>query len=360
MADAEGVAPRVADRALVTGASGFIGSAVVRCLLEAGTEVVALLQPGGDHANLDGLSVERVVADLRDARAVRKAVAGVDVVFHVAALYRFWARDPRAFYEVNVGGTRHVLEAAGEEGVGRLVYTSTVGTVGLDGTDAGGVADEGSYARVHHLFGWYKQSKYVAEHEVLRAAAEGLPVVLVHPTFPLGPGDRAPTPSGRIVVDYLNGRLPGWFDTALNVVDVDDVARGHLLAAAAGRPGRSYILGGENLELHDLLCILAELTGLERPAVRVPTAVAFAAAYVSELVEGRVLGKEPRVPLEAVRMATTRMVFSDQRARLELGYSSRPAREAIERSARWYVANGYVRPRRLARIRWRTDTSPAP
>lgn len=315
--------------------------------------MVALLQPGVSHVNLDGLDVERVLADLRDAAAVLGAVQGCRVAFHVAALYRFWARDPAEFYDVNVGGSLNMIRAASEAGVDRLVYTSTVGTIGLDGTEHNGAADESQWARIGHLFGLYKQSKYVAEHEVLRAGAEGLPVVLVQPTLPLGPGDRAPTPTGKTVLDFLNGRMPGWLDTALNVVDVDDVAAGHLLAADRGAQGRSYILGGENLELRQILDLLAEATGLPRAGIKVPRRVALAAAAASDLIEGRMLGREPSVPLEGARMASTRMVFSDARARGELGYQSRPAVEAIVRSARWYAENGYVSQKRLARIRWK-------
>ncbi len=347
------MAIEVGDRVLVTGASGFIGSAVTRALLARGADVVALLQPGVSHMNLEGLEVKRVVADLRDRPAVLSAVKGSRFVFHVAALYRFWARDPADFYLVNVGGSLNVTEAVRKAGVERLVYTSTVGTIGLDGTETDCAADESAWARIDHLFGLYKQSKYVAEHEVLRAGAEGLPVVLVQPTLPLGPGDRAPTPTGKTVLDFLNGRLPGWIDTALNVVDVDDVAAGHLLAAERGAQGRSYVLGGENLELRQILDVLAEATGLPRASVKVPRRAAIAAARASDFVEGRLLRREPTVPLEGARMAATRMIFTDARARTELGYSSRPAVEAILRSARWYADNGYVTPKRLARIRWR-------
>ena len=341
------------DRVLVTGASGFIGSAVTRALLGRGADVVALLQPGASHTNLDDLEVERVEADLRDPAGVLGATAGCRVVFHVAALYRFWARDPAEFYDVNVGGSLNVIEAASTAGIERLVYTSTVGTIGLDGTEGGRAADETAWARIEHLFGLYKKSKYVAEHEVLRAGAQGLPVVLVQPTLPLGPGDRAPTPTGKTVLDFLNGRIPGWFDTALNVVDVDDVAAGHLLAAERGAQGRSYVLGGENLELRQILDVLAAATGLPRAAIKVPRRVALAAAHASHLVEGRLLRREPRVPLEGARMAATRMTYDDARARTELGYRSRPAVEAILRSAHWYADNGYVSPKRLARIGWR-------
>lgn len=336
------------DRVLVTGASGFIGSAVTRALLDRSIHVVALLQPGADHANLDGLEVERVPGDLRDRLVVNKVAENCRAVMHVAALYRFWAPDPEEFYQVNVLGTLNVLAAARDAGCERVVYTSTVGTIGLD--KEGRPVDEGSFAHVDHLFGWYKKSKYVAEHEVLRAAAEGLPVTLVQPTLPLGPGDRAPTPTGKIVLDFLNGRMPAYVDTALNVVDVDDVAQGHLLALERGRQGRSYILGGENVEFRQILQILASFTGLPAPRYRVPRSVALSAAYLSYGVEGKLLQREPSVPLEGTLMSTTRMVFDDTRARSELGYTSRPASQSIQRSAQWFIDHGYVRKERLARI----------
>ena len=222
---------------------------MTRQLVAREQEVVALVEPGADTTNLEGLDVKQVVGDLRSRDSVRNAVSGCRAVFHVAALYRFWARDPDAFYAINVEGTRNVLGAASEAGVERLVYTSTVGTLGLEQVSGSRSADERSFPDVRHLYGSYKRSKYVAEHEVLRAIAEGLPASLVLPTFPLGPGDRAPTPTGKLVLDFLNGRMPGYVDTVLNVAHVDDVAAGHVLALEQGRTGRSYILGGENLTL---------------------------------------------------------------------------------------------------------------
>jgi dihydroflavonol-4-reductase len=260
------------DRVLVTGATGFIGSAVTRQLLECGHEVVTLVEPKVDASNLDGLDVKQVVGDVRRAEDVRQVVSGCRAVFHVAALYRFWAKDPSEFYAINVEGTRNMLGAAAEAGVERLVYTSTVGTLGLEHvTDGTTAADERSFPDVRHLYGSYKRSKYVAEHEVLRAIAEGLPASIVLPTFPLGPGDRAPTPTGQLVLDFLNGRMPGFVDTILNVAHVDDVAAGHVLALERGHKGRSYILGGENLTLEQLLGELAAITGLPgapRPLTR--------------------------------------------------------------------------------------------
>ena len=340
------------DRVLVTGAAGFIGSSVARELSARGAHVVAMVEPGGDIANLAGLEVEIVRGDLRDAEAVGKAVDGCRLVFHVAALYRFWAPDPADFYAVNVIGTRHVLEAVRRNDCERLVYTSTVGTLGVHGASASDPVDETSFAHIDHLFGEYKRSKYVAEHEVLRAAGEGLPVVIVQPTTPVGPRDRAPTPTGRTVLEFLNGRFPGFVDTTLNIVDVEDVAHGHVLAAERGRTGRSYILGGENLSLGEVLATLAEVTGLTAPTRQFPGRVALVAAHLSGLVEGRLLRREPTIPLEAAKMSTTHMSFSDQRARTELGYSSRPAAAALGRAAHWFVDEGYVRPGRVSRMVW--------
>jgi dihydroflavonol-4-reductase len=342
------------DRVLVTGASGFIGSAVTRQLLARDLEIIALVEPGADTTNLEGLDVKQVVGDLRSREDVKSAVNGSRAVFHVAALYRFWARDPEAFYSINVEGTRNMLGAADEAGVERLVYTSTVGTLGLEHVSGTVPADERSFPDVRHLYGSYKRSKYVAEHEVLRAVAEGLPASLVLPTFPLGPGDRAPTPTGKLVLDFLNGRMPAYVDTVLNVSHVDDLAAGQVLVLEKGRTGRSYILGGENLTLQQLLGELATITGLPAPYGQVPKSLALAVAAVSELVEGRILRRHPSVPLEAARMSTSQMSFDISRARQELGYAPRPAVEALEASARWFAATGMVRGGRLSRIRWHT------
>ncbi len=340
------------DRVVITGASGFIGSAVVRAVLAKGAKVVAVIEPGADAANLAGLDVEQVTADIRHATALRSICVGARYVFHLAAIYRFWAKDPRIFHEVNVGGTLNVMEAVQAAGCQRMVYTSTVGVLGLRGTRDGRPADETSYADVAHLFGHYKRTKFAAEHEVLRAAAEGLDVSLALPTFPLGPGDRAPTPSGKLVLDFLNGRMPAYVDTALNVCHVDDLALGHVAALEHGRQGRSYILGGENLSMREILKTLADCSGLPVPRLEVPRAVVLPTALASGLVEGRLLRREPHVPLEAARMSTTKMIFNDNRARAEIGHKSRPARLAIEDSARWFADNGYVTTKRLAAIRW--------
>jgi dihydroflavonol-4-reductase len=343
------------DRVVITGASGFIGSAVARAVHARGAAVVALVKPGADARNLAGLDAEPAVADIRDLTAVRAACKGARFVFHLAAIYRFWARDPRVVYDVNVGGTRNVLDAARGAGCERLVFTSSAGVLGLDGTKQGKPADETSQTDISHLFGHYKRSKFLAEHEVLTAAAEGLDARLVLPTFPLGPGDLRPTPTGKLVLDFVNGKMPGFVDTAMNVTHVDDLALGHLAALERGGRGRRYVLGGENMSMRAILQTLADCTGLPMPRLEFPRGLALAAGAASDLIEGRLLRREPRVPLEAARMSATMMIFSDKRARTEIGYTSRPAREAIEESARWFADNSYVGARRCAAIRWRNE-----
>jgi len=341
------------DRVIVTGAAGFIGSAVVRALLARKAQVVALVEPEGDERNLEGLDVERIVIDVRDGDAIKHACKGGRFIFHLAAMYRFWAPRPQDFYEVNVGGALNVIEAARKNDCERVIYTSTVGVLGLEGAAHGEAADETCYADVGHLFGLYKRTKYVAEHEVLREVAQGAPVSLVLPTFPLGPGDTRPTPTGKLILDFLNGKIPAFVDTTLNAVHVDDLAAGHLLALERGAIGRSYIVGGENMAMGSLLATLAQCTGLPAPKWQVPRSLALGAGALSQLIEGRILKREPVVALEAARMSTTNMMFNDRRARYELGYSPRPAREAIVDSARWFVENGYVTQKRLSRIKIR-------
>lgn len=345
----EPIALSPGDRVAITGAAGFIGSAITREVLARGATAVAVVEPAGDLQNLKSLDVDVRLADVRDAASVRAAIDGCRFVFHAAAVYGFWAKDPAIFYEVNVTGSRNVVRAAVEQHCERVVYTSTVGTLGLAGPARGIPATEADAADIDHLFGHYKRSKYVAEHEVLRATAEGAPVVLVLPTFPLGPRDRRPTPTGKVVVDYLNGRIPGYVDTAMNVVHVDDLARGHVLALEKGCIGRSYIVGGDNLAMHDLLHLLSTTTGLPEVRRRFPSALALAAGTVSEMVEGRILRRQPLVPLEAARMSGTAMIFDDSRARGELGYTSRPPESPIEDSVRWFVDHGYVTNERRRR-----------
>ena len=343
---------RRGDRVVVTGAAGFIGSAVTRALLRRGAEVVALVEPGAPSANLDGLDVERREVDITAPAQLDGVFDGARFCFHLAAKFGFWPQDPSSFYAVNVEGSRHVVRAATEAGVTRTVYTSTVGTLGLWQTKGGQPSNEDDVADLAQLHGNYKQTKYVAEHEVLRLAAQGAPVVLVLPTMPHGPFDHRPTPSGKVVLDYLNGQMPGFVDTAMNVAHVDDLAEGHLLALEKGSQGRSYICGGENITMARLLQLLAQVTGLPPASRHFPAAFPIVAGHVSQFVEGTLLHREPRVPLEAAQMATTTMTFDDTRARSELGYHSRPAVVALFESTQWFVEHGYVTAARVAKIRW--------
>ncbi|HEY5266004.1 MAG TPA: NAD-dependent epimerase/dehydratase family protein [Acidimicrobiales bacterium] len=345
------------DRVVVTGASGFIGSAVTRSLVRRGVDVVALIEPGAVTSNLDGVAVERRVVDITDERQLKGVFDDARFCFHLAAKFDFWAKDPSIFYAVNVHGTRHVVRSAAEAGIERIVYTSTVATLGLGTTKAGRPATEDDVADFAHLYGNYKQTKYIAEHEALRLAAQGAPVVLVLPTMPHGPFDHRPTPSGKVVLDYLNGRMPGFVDTAMNVAHVDDLAEGHLLALERGRQGRSYICGGENITMAQLLAVLAEVTGLGGAQRRFPSVLPILAGATSQFVEGRLLRRQPHIPLEAAQMASTTMTFDDSRAREELKYTSRPAAEALYDSARWFVDRGYVAAKRVASVRWRPPTS---
>jgi len=341
------------DRVVITGAAGFIGSAVARAVQARGAKIVAVIEPGGDDRNLKDLQAQVVVADIRDAAAVLAACAGARFIFHLAAIYRFWARDPGIFYDVNVGGTLNVLAAARAAGCERLVFTSTVGVLGLRGTRAGDLADENCYPDIAHLHGSYKRSKYAAEHEALRACAEGLDLCIALPTFPLGPGDTRPTPTGKLALDFLNGKMPAFADTAMNVVHVDDLALGHVAALERGGTGRSYILGGENLSMRAILQTLADYSGLPMPRLRAPRRLVLTAGAASTLIQGRLLRREPSVPLEGARMSAAKMIFNDDRARAEIGYSSRPAAEAIRESARWFADNGYLTAHRRAAIKWR-------
>lgn len=341
------------DPVVVTGAAGFIGSAIVRALCARGATVRAIVEPGTEAVAAEALEerCERiVVADISRERDLEGVFDGARLCFHVAAKYSFWPKDPDIYYRVNVEGSRNVVGAAWRAGVKRVCYTSSVATIGLARTASGGAATEDDYAHVEHLFGPYKRSKYVAEHEVLRLAAQGAPVVLAQPTFPVGPGDRRPTPTGKLIVDFLDGKIPAYVDTSLNVVHVDDLAEGHLLAVEHGRQGTSYVLGGDNLSMRDLLGLLASVTGLPAPTRRVPTAMTLLAARASDLVEAGMLRREPHVPLEGARMAATHMRFDDARARSELGYTSRPARESLRDAVAFFVDTGRVVPRRAQRI----------
>ncbi len=325
---------------LVTGASGFLGSHVARLLAERGERVRVLLRPSSQTRLLEGLAVERVSGDLRDSASLDKALAGVSTVYHVAADYRLWARDPQEIYESNVRGTRNLLNAAKRANVEKFIYTSTVGTVAVPRGRA--VPDENTVTSIDEMIGAYKRSKWLAEQEARQAAAAGLPVVIVNPTTPVGPGDAKPTPTGRIIVDFLNGRMPAYVDTGLNFVAVEDAAAGHLLAAERGRIGERYILGGENLTLKQALEILSQVSGRPAPRVRVPHVLALAAGYADAALS-RLIGREPQIPLEGVRMARHSMFVSTEKARAELGFTAGPIAAAFERAVRWYETSRYVR-----------------
>ena len=347
---------RPGDRVVVTGAAGFIGSAVTRALLRRGVDVVALVEPGASSSNLDSLEVERREVDITKATSLKGVFEGARFCFHLAARFGFWPTDPTSFYAVNVDGSRNVVRAAAEAGVERTVYTSTVATLGLWGTKSGRPSNEDDVADLSHLYGNYKKTKYVAEHEVLRLAAAGAPVVVVLPTMPHGPYDQRPTPSGKVVLDFLNGRMPGYVDTAMNIAHVDDLAEGHLLALEKGSQGRSYICGGENVTMAEMLATLSKVTGLPSAQRRFPSIFPMIAGRASQFIEGNLLRREPRVPLEAAQMATTTMTFDDSRARSELGYRSRPAEVALYESALWFVNNGYVVTERANMLRWRVPS----
>ena len=325
---------------LVTGASGFLGSHVTRLLMQKGERLRVLLRPSSPTSLLEGLAVERVSGDLRDTASLEKALAGVNTVYHVAADYRLWARDPREIYESNVQGTRNLLQAARRAGVEKFVYTSTVGTIAVP--REGGLPDENTVTSIEEMIGEYKRSKWLAEQEARQAATAGLPVVMVNPTTPVGPGDAKPTPTGKIILDFLNGRMPAYVDTGLNFVPVEDAAAGHLLAAERGRIGERYILGGENLTLKQALQILSQVSGRPAPRMRVPHVLALAAGYADAALS-RLVGREPRIPLEGVRMARHSMFVSTEKARAELGFSAGPIAAAFERAVHWYEAAGSAR-----------------
>ncbi len=326
-------------KTLVTGATGFLGSHVARALAGRGENVRVLVRPSSDLRALEGLEAERCAGDLRDRVSLDRALEGVQRVFHVAADYRLWARDPREIHESNVTGTQNLLDAARRAGVEKFVYTSTVATIAVP--RPGGLPNEETQSSLGEMIGHYKRSKFEAEQSALRAAEAGLPVVIVNPTTPVGPGDWKPTPTGKIIVDFLNGRMPGYVDTGLNFVPVEDCARGHLLAAERGRVGERYILGGSNLTLKQMLDMLAAATGRPAPRWKFPHALAYAAACVDTGFSS-LLGREPQIPLEGVRMARHKMFVDASKAGRELGFAPGPIEAALERAAAWYESNGYI------------------
>src|SRR5712691_9595705 len=326
--------------AFVTGATGFLGSHVARALAEQGADLRLLVRPTSNLKNLEGLKAETATGDLRDPASLEKAMAGCDVVFHVAADYRLWVRDPNEMYRSNVEGTRAILETARKNGVRRVVYTSSVATMGF--TSNGQPADESSPVSLDSMIGHYKRSKFMAEQVAIEAARGGQDVVIVNPSTPVGERDIKPTPSGRIVVDFLKRKFPAYVDTGLNLVDATECARGHIQALQKGRAGERYILGGENLTLKQILDRLGAITGLPSPKVKLPYVFALAAGVVDETVTGRLLGREPRATIDAVRMGRKKMFISSAKAERELGWRSVPVDDALRRSVEWFRANGYA------------------
>jgi dihydroflavonol-4-reductase len=321
-------------RAFVTGATGFVGSSVVRVLLEAGCTVRALVRPGSDDRAIAGLPIECAVGDIRDPESLRPALRGCDHVYHVAALYAYWTRDPAAIYATNVEGTRNVLAAALAEGVERVVYTSSVATLGIPADGSPG--DEETPSSLDDMVSDYKRSKFMAEEVAREFAGRGLPVVIVNPSTPIGVRDVKPTPTGRIVLDFLTGRMPVYVDTGLNVVDVEDVALGHWLAAQKGQVGRRYILGGQNMTMKEILDCLSEISGRPAPHIQVPLWVAMLYTY-SDLVRARLSSSYiPRGTPDMVRLAYKHMYFDVSRAVSELGLPQHDPRQALRKAVRWF------------------------
>jgi dihydroflavonol-4-reductase len=326
--------------AFVTGATGFVGSHVARVLAENGADLRLLVRSSSNRKNLEGLNAEQVVGDLGDPASLEKSISGCDAVFHVAADYRLWVRDPDQMYRANVEGTRALLEASRKNGVRRIVYTSSVATMGF--TSNRPPADENSPVSLENMIGPYKRSKFMAEQVAIEAGRNGMDVVVVNPTTPIGDGDIKPTPTGRIVVDFLKKKFPAYVDTGLNLVDVDECAHGHIAAFEKGKSGERYILGGENLTLKQILDKLGAITGLPSPKIRVPYVMALATGVVDELVTGRLLGKEPRVTIDAVRMGRKKMFVTSAKSARELAWKSGPVDGALGRAVQWFQANGYA------------------
>ncbi len=326
-------------KTLVTGGSGFVGRAVVLELLAQGRPVRVLAR-NPQHPALAGLAVEVALGDLRDRASLESALTGCSRLFHVAADYRLWVPDPEAMYAVNVEGTRNLLAAARAQGVSRVVYTSTVGALGNPGDGTPG--SEAAPVSLRDMVGHYKRSKFLAEQVALEFAAQGLPLVVVNPSTPVGPWDWRPTPTGQMIVDFLKGRMPAYLETGLNLIHVNDVARGHLLAEAQGQVGEKYILGHENLSLSQLFQLLAEISGRPAPRVKLPYWPVLALAYVDEFWTGHIRGKRPRMPLTAIRMARKYMYFDNKKAVEYLGLTLTPVRQALADAVAWFREHNYV------------------
>ena len=326
--------------AFVTGATGFLGSHVARILADQGANLRLLVRPTSNLKNLQGLNAETATGDLRDRGSLEKAISGCDVVFHVAADYRLWVRDPGEMYRSNVDGTRAILEAARKNNVRRVVYTSSVATIGF--RQDGQPADEDSPVSLADMIGHYKRSKFMAEQVAIEAGRSGMPVVTVNPTTPIGEQDVKPTPTGRIVLDFLKRKFPAYVETGLNLVDVRECARGHVAALEKGKSGERYILGGEDLTLKQILDRLGAITGLPSPKVKLPYFFAFAAGVVDEAITGRILRREPRATVDTVRMGKKKMFASSAKAERDLGWKIVPIDDALRRAVNWFRSNGYV------------------
>jgi dihydroflavonol-4-reductase len=332
---------------LVTGATGFIGGNVARALWKRGDQVRALVRPTANDIAIRDTSVKQCPGDLRDIDSLRRAMAGCDSVYHCAATYAFWSRNPTDLYRDNVAGTENILIAAQEAGVRRVVFTSSVSTIGIPNRAEGRVngndlGHEEVPVEPSHLVGHYKQSKYQSEQMALAANRDGLQVVVVNPCAPVGKWDVKPTPTGRIPLDFARGRIPGYLDTGLNLVDVADVAEGHLLAMQRGRPGQRYILGNRNVTLVDMFEMLAQITGRRAPKWRIPYWLALTAGYVDQLVEGSMMGRHPTIPVEGIRVARRPMYVTCQKAVVELGMPQNSVESALEKAVGWFADNGYL------------------
>ena len=327
-------------KVFVTGATGFLGSHVARVLADQGADLRLLVRSSSNLKNLEGLKAETVAGDLRDPRSLETAISGCDTLFHVAADYRLWVRDPNEMYRSNVGGTRALLEAARKFSVRRIVYTSSVATIGF--RSDGQPADEDSPVSLTDMIGHYKRSKFMAEQIAMQAGRSGMHVVTVNPTTPIGEQDVKPTPTGKIVVDFLKRKFPAYVETGLNLVDVRECAKGHVAALERGRTGERYILGGEDLTLKQILDKLGKITGLRSPRVKLPYLFAFAAGIVDEAVTGLLLKREPRATVDTVRMGKKKMFASSAKAERELGWTIVPVDDALQRAVEWFRANGYA------------------
>jgi dihydroflavonol-4-reductase len=327
-------------KALVTGSTGFVGAAVTRCLLERGGDVRVLVRRDSDLRNLEGLKVEQAYGDLRDVASLRQALAGCRHLYHVAAHYALWAPDPQIFYDINVTGTRNLMEMARDSGVERIVYTSTIGAIGLPA--AGGPGTEETPVALEQMVGHYKRSKFLAEQEVRKLARAGLPVVIVNPSAPVGVRDIRPTPTGQVIVDFMKGRMPAYIETGMNLVDVDDVAVGHFLAMEKGRIGERYILGNRNLMLREVFAILSRLTGVPAPAIKLPRWSILLLAYANQWLADYVTHQPPRIPLDGVKMAKYVMHYDCSKALRELGLPQTPVEVALEKAVRWFRDHRYA------------------